>query len=71
MLAAVITRFGDPGVLELAELREPVPVPGEVAIDVTHAAVGLIDASTRTSARGLPTSWRRTPRSITEAPAAR
>jgi NADPH:quinone reductase len=35
--------FGGPDVLTLAELPDPVPGPGEIAIDVSHAAVGLID----------------------------
>ena len=43
MRAAVVTRFGGPEVFELAELPDPVPGPGQVAIDVTCAAVGLID----------------------------
>jgi NADPH2:quinone reductase len=47
MHAAVVTRFGDPGVFELAELPDPVPGPGQVAIDVSHAAVGLIDTYIR------------------------
>ena len=47
MHAAVVTRFGEPGVLELTELPDPVPGPGQVAIDVTHAPVGLIDVYIR------------------------
>jgi NADPH:quinone reductase len=47
MRAAVVTRFGDPGVFELTELPDPVPGPGQVAIDVSHAAVGLVDAYIR------------------------
>lgn len=47
MHAAVVTRFGDPGVFELTELPDPVPGPGQVAIDVSHAAVGLIDVYVR------------------------
>ena len=43
MRAAVVTRFGGPEVFELAELPDPVPGPGQVAIDVTYAAVGLVD----------------------------
>ncbi len=43
MRAAVVTRFGGPEVFELAELPDPVPGPGQVAIDVAYAAVGLID----------------------------
>jgi NADPH2:quinone reductase len=47
MHAAVVTRFGDPGVFELTELPDPVPGSGQVAIDVSHAAVGLIDVYIR------------------------
>jgi NADPH2:quinone reductase len=47
MHASVVTRFGEPGVLELAELPDPVPGPGQVAIDVSHAPVGLIDVYIR------------------------
>lgn len=50
MHAAVVTRFGDPEVFQLTELPDPVPGPGQVAIDVSHAAVGLIDVYIR---RGL------------------
>jgi NADPH2:quinone reductase len=47
MHAAVVTRFGEPEVFELTELPDPVPGPGQVAIDVSHAAVGLIDVYIR------------------------
>lgn len=43
MRAVQATSFGAPSVLTVAELPDPSPGPGEVAIDVTHAAVGLID----------------------------
>lgn len=43
MKAVRVTRFGDPSVLAVAELPDPTPGPGQVAIDVTHAAVGLVD----------------------------
>jgi len=43
MKAVQVTRFGDPAVLAVVDLPDPVPGPGQVAIDVTHAAVGLID----------------------------
>lgn len=35
--------FGGPDVFALADLPDPVPAPGEISIDVSHAAVGLID----------------------------
>ncbi|MFI9386482.1 zinc-binding alcohol dehydrogenase family protein [Kutzneria sp. NPDC052558] len=47
MKAVQATRFGDPSVLTVAELPDPTPGPGQVAIDVTHAAVGLIDVYLR------------------------
>lgn len=43
MKAVLATRFGDPSVLAVTELPDPAPGPGEIAIDVSHAAVGLID----------------------------
>ncbi|MFF3751449.1 zinc-binding alcohol dehydrogenase family protein [Streptomyces sp. NPDC002018] len=43
MKAVHVTRFGDPTVLEAVDLPDPHPGAGQVAIDVTHAAVGLID----------------------------
>jgi NADPH2:quinone reductase len=47
MKAVQVTRFGDPSVLTLVEAPDPVPGPGQIAIDVTHAAVGLIDVYLR------------------------
>ncbi|WBB63668.1 zinc-binding dehydrogenase [Streptomyces sp. WMMC500] len=47
MHAAVVTDFGSPDVFEPTELPDPVPGPGQVTIDVTHAAVGLIDVYLR------------------------
>ncbi|MDQ0513298.1 quinone oxidoreductase family protein [Ancylobacter amanitiformis] len=43
MQAIQATQFGDPSVLAVVELPDPMPGPGQIAIDVTHAAVGLID----------------------------
>jgi NADPH2:quinone reductase len=43
MQAVQATQFGDPSVLQVVELPDPAPGPGQIAIDVTHAAVGLID----------------------------
>lgn len=42
-----ITRYGGPEVIREAEMPEPVPGRGEVAITVSYAAVGLIDAMIR------------------------
>jgi NADPH:quinone reductase len=47
MKAVQVTEFGDAKVLALTELPDPEPGPGQVAIDVTHAAVGLIDVCLR------------------------
>jgi NADPH2:quinone reductase len=43
MKAVQATQFGAPSVLRMVDLPDPAPGPGEIAIDVTHAAVGLID----------------------------
>lgn len=43
MRAVQAVAFGDPNVLSVAKLPDPVPGAGQVAIDVTHSAVGLID----------------------------
>lgn len=43
MRAIQAKTFGAPDVLALEELPDPIPGPGEIAIDVSHAAVGLID----------------------------
>lgn len=43
MKAVQVTDFGSAKVLALTELADPEPGPGQVAVDVTHAAVGLID----------------------------
>src|SRR5580692_3280356 len=45
--AVQATRFGDPTVLKVVDLPDPTPGPGEIAIDVSHAAVGLIDVFLR------------------------
>ncbi|MFZ4842527.1 quinone oxidoreductase family protein [Mycetocola saprophilus] len=47
MRAVQATAFGTPDVLQLSELPDPQPGPGEISIDVTHAAVGLIDVFVR------------------------
>ena len=43
MYAAVVTRFGEPDVFRPTELPDPEPGPGQLSIDVSHAAVGLVD----------------------------
>jgi NADPH2:quinone reductase len=47
MRAVVIHRFGDPSVLELCEVPDPLPGPHEVRIDVHAAGVNPVDASNR------------------------
>jgi NADPH2:quinone reductase len=47
MRAVMVRRFGDPDVLVVEEVADPSPGPGQVSIDVTHAAVGLIDVYLR------------------------
>ena len=58
MKAIQVSSFGAPEVLRLAELPDAAPGPGEVAIDVTCAAVGLIDVFIR---QDHPASSRRSP----------
>jgi NADPH2:quinone reductase len=50
MKAIQVTAYGGPEVLSVAELPDPDPGAGEIAIDVTHAAVGLIDVLLRRGA---------------------
>ena len=47
MKAIQVSAFGPPEVLRLTELPDAAPGPGEVAVDVSHAAVGLIDVFIR------------------------
>jgi len=47
MYAIVATAFGGPEVLAETELPDPTPGPGQVAINTTHAAVGLVDVLLR------------------------
>lgn len=43
MRSITIARYGGPEVLTAVELPDPHPGPGQISIDVTHAAVGMID----------------------------
>ena len=47
MRAIVVTRFGGPDVLELTEVPDPVPGPGELLIEVAVAGVGWLDTQIR------------------------
>jgi NADPH2:quinone reductase len=47
MRAMTISAFGGPDVLKEVELPDPTPAAGQIAIDVTHAAVGMVDVRFR------------------------
>src|ERR1700730_17713339 len=47
MRAVMVTGFGGTDVLAMREMPVPAPRAGEVTIDVTHAAVGLVDVFLR------------------------
>jgi NADPH2:quinone reductase len=49
MRAIQMTEFGDPQVLRLTELPEPVPAQGEVLIRVNRAGLNFADTHTRTN----------------------
>ena len=47
MFVIQATQFGSPEVLSPVEVPDVTPGPGQISIDVTHAAVGLIDVLLR------------------------
>lgn len=47
MKAVMVTRLGGPEVLEVAEIEEPKPGPGEVLVDVAAAGVNFMDIYAR------------------------
>jgi NADPH:quinone reductase-like Zn-dependent oxidoreductase len=47
------SRFGGPEVLTEVELPDPHPGPGQISINVTHAAVGMIDVIFRRGDRAV------------------
>jgi NADPH:quinone reductase len=47
MRAMTVTAFGGPEVLRETDLPDPRPGPGQVSIDTSHAAVGLVDVLLR------------------------
>jgi NADPH2:quinone reductase len=51
MRAVGVTEFGGPEVLEVVELPDPVPGPGQVLVDVVAAAVSPTDTYIRNGAR--------------------
>ncbi|QLH25758.1 zinc-binding dehydrogenase [Streptomyces sp. Rer75] len=54
MRAVTIPRFGGAEVLEYTEAEAPVPGPGQVAIDVTHAGVNYAEILFRQGAVDVP-----------------
>ncbi|SEN90214.1 NADPH:quinone reductase [Actinacidiphila rubida] len=50
MRAIVVRTFGEPGVLEVAELPAPEPAAGQVRIKVAAASVNPVDLATRSGA---------------------
>jgi NADPH2:quinone reductase len=50
MRAVVVPEYGPPSVLELREVTDPEPGPGQVAIDVSHAGVNFAEVMARTGA---------------------
>ena len=61
MRAITISQFGSPDVLTEVELPDPRPAAGEVAINVTHAAVGMIDVIFRRGDRASDPRFPRPP----------
>jgi NADPH2:quinone reductase len=54
MRAVQLTEFGGPEVLQLAEVPDPVPRPGEVMVDVTCIGVNFADTAQRENAYLVP-----------------
>jgi NADPH:quinone reductase-like Zn-dependent oxidoreductase len=53
MKAVVLERFGRPDVLELREVRDPVPGPGEALVEVRACGINHLDLFVRQGLRGL------------------
>jgi NADPH:quinone reductase-like Zn-dependent oxidoreductase len=49
MRAVQITRFGGPEVLEIVDVPEPTPVPGQQLYDVSTAGLNFADTHHRLS----------------------
>ncbi len=47
MRAVQVTRFGTPDVLQVAEVHQPVPAPGEVLVRVAGTTFNAVDAAIR------------------------
>ncbi len=54
MRAAVLTRFGGPEAVEVRDVEDPQPGPGQVRVRVSAAATNNTDLWTREGAYGLP-----------------
>jgi len=50
MRAAIIRAYGGPEAIEVAELPDPEPGPGELLVNVTAAGVNFVDVYNRTGA---------------------
>src|SRR4051795_11923806 len=61
MHAMTISAFGAPDVLQAVELPDPRPEAGQITIDVTHAAVGMIDVIFRRGDRAADDRFPRPP----------
>jgi NADPH2:quinone reductase len=61
MHAMTISEFGGPQVLVPAELPDPKPGPGQISIDTSHAAVGLVDVFFRRGDRARRPGYPRPP----------
>jgi NADPH2:quinone reductase len=61
MHAMIVGEFGGPEVLVPAELPDPKPGPGQISIDTSHAAVGLVDAFFRRGDRAGQPGYPRPP----------
>jgi NADPH:quinone reductase len=57
MRAVVVPEQGDPEVLELVELAEPAPGPGEVRVDVRAAGVNFLDVQQRSGTYRMRTPF--------------
>lgn len=57
MIAAVISRFGPPEVLELREVPTPVPAPNEVLVRVHASALNRADLLQRIGRYPAPPGW--------------
>ena len=57
MRAVVVQEQGGPEVLQIVELPEPSPGPGEVRVDVRAAGVNFLDIQQRSGVYRMPTPF--------------